>query len=206
MHRALAILVVAERFQRQPLQEGLFLGEHGSDLPLGSAMDARVGPVLFPVIEIRLRLFQALELLALQRCFLCVADTTFNFPFSIWIPYTARQRRYTVVRQNIAIKRIQAGIVDVSRQHAFAKVVQHHHARNAAQPAEGLLMQLGPHPRAGPEAKKSNRFAAVAQRQHEQPRAPVLAAYRIAHHRPGAVIDLALLARCGLDDRPRFRR
>src|SRR5580700_6448756 len=66
VHRALAILVVAERLQRQSLQEGLLFREHRRHLPLGAAMDALVGPVLLPVIEVRLRLFQALELLALQ--------------------------------------------------------------------------------------------------------------------------------------------
>ena len=37
-------------------------------------MDARVGPVFFPVIEIRLRLFQALEALTLQRRLLRMGD------------------------------------------------------------------------------------------------------------------------------------
>ena len=67
VYRALAILVVAERLQRQRLQVGLFFGEHGRHLPLGAAMDALVGPALFPVVQICLRFFQALELLALQR-------------------------------------------------------------------------------------------------------------------------------------------
>src|SRR5208282_5854738 len=70
MHRALAILVVAERLERQRLQEGLLFGEHRRHLPLGPAVDARVGPALFPVVQICLRFFQALELLALQRRFL----------------------------------------------------------------------------------------------------------------------------------------
>jgi hypothetical protein len=66
MHSAFAVLVVAKRLQRQRLQQRLFLGEHRRHLPLGPAMDALVGPALFPVIEICLRLFQALELLALR--------------------------------------------------------------------------------------------------------------------------------------------
>jgi hypothetical protein len=44
-------------------------------------MDARVGPVLFPVIEIRLRFFQALEALAPQRRLLRMSDTGFNLAF-----------------------------------------------------------------------------------------------------------------------------
>jgi hypothetical protein len=67
MNRALAVLVVAERLQRQRLQVRLLFGEHRRDLSLGPAVDARVGPALFPVVQIRLRFFQTFELLALQR-------------------------------------------------------------------------------------------------------------------------------------------
>ena len=49
--------------------------------------------------------------------------------------------------------------------------------------------------------QQSNAFATAAQRQYEQSCAPVLAAIRIAHQRPGAVINLALLAQSCLDDR-----
>ena len=113
MHRALAILVVAERLQRQRLQKGLLFGEHRRHLPLGAAVDALVGPALFPVVQIRLRLFQALELLALQWRLLRMVDATFDFSFSIWIAHFARQRRHAVVRQNVAIQGIQARIVEV---------------------------------------------------------------------------------------------
>jgi hypothetical protein len=89
-------------------------------------VDALVGPTLFPVVQIRLRLFQALELLALQRRFLRMGYATFDFSFSIRIPHLARQCRYTVMRQNIAIQGIQTRIVDVSRQHAFTQIVQNH--------------------------------------------------------------------------------
>jgi hypothetical protein len=39
---------------------GLLFGEHRRHLPLGAAMDALVGPVLFPVIQVRLRLLISL--------------------------------------------------------------------------------------------------------------------------------------------------
>ena len=77
---------------------------------------------------------------------------------------------------------------------------------HAAQPAKGLLVQLGPDLRAGSEHQQAHRLAAVAERQHEQPRAAVLAAVRVAHHRAVAVIDLRLLAGRGLDHRAGFRR
>jgi hypothetical protein len=43
-------------------------------------------------------------------------------------------------------------------------------------------------------------FAAVAKSQHEQPRAPILAALRVAHHRATAVIALSFLSRRGEHD------
>src|ERR1035437_6457882 len=85
VHRALAILVVAKRLQRQRLQKWLLFGEHCRHLSLGSAMDAGVGPVRFPVLQIRLRLFRALESLALQRLFLCMANAGLALAFAIRI-------------------------------------------------------------------------------------------------------------------------
>ena len=79
MHRALAVLVIAKRFHWQRDQRRIFFGEHRRDLALSGAVNARVGPALFPVIEIRLRFFQALEPLSFQRRFLRVADAGFDF-------------------------------------------------------------------------------------------------------------------------------
>ena len=66
-------------------------------------------------------------------------------------------------------------------------------------------MQFGPDLRTGAEHQQANRLAAVTESQHEQPRAPVLAAVRVADHRAGAVIDLRLFAGRGLDHRAGFR-
>jgi hypothetical protein len=51
-----------------------FFGEHDGDLALGRAMDARIGPLLFPPIQIRLCFFQALEAHPFERGPLGVAD------------------------------------------------------------------------------------------------------------------------------------
>lgn len=102
MHRALAILVVAERLERQRLQEGLLFGEHRRYLPQGAAVDALIGPVFFPAIQIRLCFFKTLELLALQRRLLRVGYARFHFSFSIRIAHFTGKRRYAVVGQNIA--------------------------------------------------------------------------------------------------------
>src|SRR5688500_16580754 len=67
MHCAFAISILPERFQRQLEQYGLLFGKHRGNLSFGGAVDACVGPALFPVIEISLRLFEALESHALQR-------------------------------------------------------------------------------------------------------------------------------------------
>ncbi len=84
-NRALAILVVTERLHGQRLQMRLFLSEHRRYLPLGPSVDALVGPVLFPVIQVRLRLFQALELLALQWRLLRMGYAGFYLAFAIRI-------------------------------------------------------------------------------------------------------------------------
>src|SRR5271155_948033 len=163
MNRALAILVVAERLQRQRLQVGLLFGEHRRYLPLGPAVDARVGPALFPVVQIRLRLFQALELLALQRRHLRMVDAALNFSFSIRIAHFARQRCHTVVSQNIAVERIYARIVEVWRQHALTQVVQNYNPRRTAKPAKCPFMQLGPYPRTRTEDQQANTLPTTTQ-------------------------------------------
>ena len=62
-------------------------------------------------------------------------------------------------------------------------------------------MQFGPGARAGVEGEQANGLAAVAEREHEQARAPVAAGVRIADHRAAAVVDLRLLAGWRDDDR-----
>ena len=74
MHRALAVLVIAEGLDGQRQQGRPLFGEHGRDLPLGGAVNARVGPALFPVIQVGLRFLEALEAQAFQRRFLGMAD------------------------------------------------------------------------------------------------------------------------------------
>src|ERR1019366_5516697 len=95
--------------------------------------------------------------------------------------------------------------VNVGDKHALAQIVEHDDARSAAQPAKGAFVQLGPDARAGAEGQQTNRLAAAAQRHHEQPGAPVLAALGIAHHGTGTVINLRLLAGRGDDDDASFR-
>lgn len=122
------------------------------------------------------------------------------------MPHPARHGYSTIVGQYIAIERIQNRVVNVGLEHAFFQVVGDDESGDAAQSAEGLLVQFGPDAGAGMEAEKPDALAAEAERQHEKTRAPVLAGLRIADHGAGSVIDLRLFARGCLDDAARFRR
>ena len=66
-------------------------------------------------------------------------------------------------------------------------------------PAEGLLMQFRPSAGAGLEDEQTDRLAAVAQGQHEQAGAAVLATLRVADHGAGAVIHLGFFTGRGHD-------
>ena len=84
--------------------------------------------------------------------------------------------------------------VPVGDGYAFAQIVEYDDPCHTTQSAEGLLVQFRPDLRTGAEHQKTDRLAAVSQRQHEETRAPVLASLRIAHHRAAAVIDLRFLS------------
>src|SRR5262252_2345099 len=66
-------------------------------------------------------------------------------------------------------------------------------------------MQFGPGAYTRSPGQQANRFAAIAERQNEQPRPAVLAALRIAHHRATAIIDLPFFSRSREDDARWFR-
>src|SRR5437868_10751760 len=57
VHRALAVLVITKRFEWQRKQRRAFFGEYYGYLALGSAVNTRVGPPLFPPVEMSLRFF-----------------------------------------------------------------------------------------------------------------------------------------------------
>jgi len=50
-------------------------------LPFGGAVNAGVGPVLFPVVQVSLGFFQAFKALSLQRSFLGMANAGLDLPF-----------------------------------------------------------------------------------------------------------------------------
>jgi len=59
------------------------------------------------------------------------------------------------VRQDVAIERIQSGIVDVRDEHALAQIIQDDDPRCATQSTECFLMELGPDARTGTEGQKA---------------------------------------------------
>ena len=199
VHGAFTELVITEGLDGQRQQGWPLFGEHGRDLPLGGAVDARVGPARFPMVQIRLRFLRAFETHAFQRCHLCVVHAALDLPFAVRLPHPAGHGDHAVVPQHVGVDRVDRGIVDIGLEHALAQVVEHHDARAATQAAKGLFMQLGPGLRTGLEDQQTNRLAAVAKGQYEQAHAAVLAAAWIADHGAGAIIHLGLFARRGLD-------
>ena len=61
-------------------------------------------------------------------------------------------------------------------------------------------MEFGPHAHTRTPYQQAYGFAAVAERQHEQPRPAILAALRVAYHRTTAVVDLRFFSCCGEDN------
>ena len=78
---ARAVAVVAEGLDGEREEGGPLLGEHGGDLALRGAVDARIGPARLPAVEIHLGRVQGLEPEPLERRGLRVADGRLDFPF-----------------------------------------------------------------------------------------------------------------------------
>ena len=104
--------------------EQAFLRQHGRHLPFGGAVNARIGPALFPAIEIGLRLFQSLEAQSFEWSLLGVTNARLHFTLAIGVSYPARQGDSAVVLKQIPVQRVECGIVNVRRQHAFAQIIQ----------------------------------------------------------------------------------
>ena len=95
-------------------------------------LDAGVGPTLFPAIQVNLSFFQTLETQTLQRRFLGVTDAGFDFALAIGILNATRHGNRAVVREHVAVERIESGIVDVGDEHALAQIVENDDASSSA--------------------------------------------------------------------------
>ena len=192
MNRALAVLVVAERLQRQRLQRRASLRRTSPPPAAWSGHGCACRPSVLPSDRDTPAPLPGSRTACPSAASSVHGRHRFRLSLFDLDPAPAGQRRHAVVRQNIAIERIQARIVDVGRQHAFAKIIQNHHPRDAAQ-AGGR-----PSRATRPISVCWNGSSAVEPTCGCSPASARTAACagtcrsRIAHHRPGAVIDLAL--------------
>src|SRR5438552_1437963 len=200
MHGPGAEGVVAKRRGWEREEVGTLLGKHRRDLSIGGPVDARVGPPRIPVVEVDLRVSEPLEAQPLEGRALRVADPRLDLPLAIGIPDPARQRGDAVVGEHVAIEGIERRLVDVGAQHALAEVVEDDDGRRPAEPRECPFVELCPDAAARLPREQADALAAVAEREEEEPRAPVLPRRGVADHGAVAVVDLAFLARRRLDD------
>src|SRR6516165_1127042 len=140
---AFAVLVITKRFNRQRQQIRFFFREHSRHLSLRRTMDACIGPLGFPLVQVGLSLFQTFESLSFQGCLLRMGNSRFDFPFAIRISNPTWHGDHAVVRQHILEKRIQCGIVEIRREYAFLQVIENHDAATATEAAKSDLMQFG---------------------------------------------------------------
>src|SRR6266705_2021473 len=95
----------------------------------GCAMNAGIGPALFPAIQIRLRFLETLKAHPFEGRFLGVADPGLDFSFSIWISDPASERHRAIMGENISIEGVESRSVDVGHQHALFQVVEDYNSR-----------------------------------------------------------------------------
>ena len=82
-----------------------------------------------------------------------VRSSKFGLRRAIGITDATRERDGGVVFEDVAIKRIDSGIVDIGGQDAFAQVIKDHSTGNAAETTEGFFVQLSPDPGTGLEGE-----------------------------------------------------
>jgi hypothetical protein len=122
----------------------------------------------------------------------------------IRIPDAAREPDHAVVREHLAIERIERRLVDVGRQHALFEVVEDNDPRRSAQSTKRAFMELRPGLRTRLPDQQTHGFARVGERQDEETRAAILAGLRMADHRPVSVVHLGFFADRRRDDDARL--
>lgn len=191
LHRARALLEVAEALDRQRLEVGALLLEHLLDLALGPAVNALGRPLLFPMHEKGVLRLDRFEAPPRQSRGLGVLDRVFHGPFSVRITNAGRIGHDRVMGEHRRVQAVQLRLVDVRADDALFQVIEHHVLAATAEVAEGLLVKPRPHLAARLPHHLPIRAARVAKRHHEQPRFAIPAA-RMKRGRALAVVDLCL--------------
>ena len=103
-------------------------------------MDARVGPALFPAVQVALRFLQAFEANPFQRCLFRMTDTRFHFALPVRVLNPAGHGDRAVMLQHVAVERVERGIVNIGREHALTEIIKHHDPSRATQPPKRFLV------------------------------------------------------------------
>jgi hypothetical protein len=75
-------------------------------------------------------------------------DARFDLTFAIGIADATRQRDDAIVREHVAVERIERRIVEVRREDPFFQIVEDDHAHRAPEPTKRPLVKFGPDLRA----------------------------------------------------------
>jgi len=134
-----------------------------------------------------------------ERRLLRMPDTRFDFALAVGITDATRQRDDAVVREHVAVERIEGRVVHVRREDPFLQMVEDDHTHRPTKATKRALVKLGPDVRARLPYEQPDSFARVAERQDEEACPPVLARLRMANHRTVAVVDLSFFAGRGGD-------
>ena len=165
---ALALGVIAEALQRQRLEVGALLLEHGLDLAPGAAVDARRRPPSFPLLQEGVLLFDGLEAAGLERGALRVLNCVLDCTLAVRVTHPRRISDNAVVGQYIPVHGVQFRFVQVGLDDTFLDVVEDHVAA-AAEVAPCLFVQPGPDLPARLPHHPAEASPGVALGHHEQP-------------------------------------
>lgn len=89
-----------------------------------------------------------------------VADGGLNLPLAIGVADVTGQRDDAVVAEDVAVERTEGGGVEVGGEHAFLEIVEDDDGDGVTEPAESLLVELGPAARARLEGESDVATAA----------------------------------------------
>ena len=186
---------VGEQLGGQGFQcRGFHVAKVFAHLSPGGAVDAGVGGVLFPLLEVAVLLGQTAELAALERVVLAILDAGLDLAL---VPGHARlggQDERPVVGGELGQLGVEIRFIPIGLEHAGLEVVDHHLERHAAQGAKAVLQATDE----GLGVLLPDHLAvALARMTQDRPEqmGPATLAVLIDHPRALTEIDLQLLPR-----------